>query len=111
MPSSSPPIWPNTRELLATGTWKVGPLHLPEPRHLLPIAAAWGMTIVVMVGLNDLGSSLLFFALFVVMLWVATERAAYLGVGALLFAAGAYMAYRSVSKVGTAGRAVARPLG
>ena len=89
------------RELLATGTWKVGPLHLPEPRHLLPIAAAWGMTIVVMVGLNDLGSSLLFFALFVVMLWVATERAAYLGVGALLFAAGTYMAYRSVSKVET----------
>ena len=82
------------RELLATGTWKVGPLHLPEPRHLLPIAAAWGVTIVIMVGLNDLGSSLLFFTLFVVMLWVATERAAYLGVGALLFAVGAYMAYR-----------------
>jgi cell division protein FtsW (lipid II flippase) len=89
------------RELLATGTWKVGFLHLPEPRHLLPIAAAWGMTIVVMVGLNDLGSSLLFFTLFVVMLWVATEKAAYLGLGVVLFAAGAYMAYRTVSKVET----------
>ena len=37
---------------------------------------------------KDLGSSLLFFALFMAMLWVATERAAYLGVGAVLFACG-----------------------
>ncbi|MFV0309124.1 MAG: FtsW/RodA/SpoVE family cell cycle protein [Desertimonas sp.] len=89
------------RELLATGTWKVGPLRLPEPRHLLPIAVAWGFTVLVMVGLNDLGSSLLFFALFVVMLWVATERTSYLLLGAVLFALGAYIAYQTVSKVST----------
>ena len=38
------------RELIAAGTWKVGPFHLPEPRHLLPIVLAWGFAVVVMVG-------------------------------------------------------------
>jgi peptidoglycan glycosyltransferase len=80
------------RELLATATWKVGPLWLPEPRHLGPIVVAWAVSVTVMVGQSDLGSSLLFFALFVVMLWVATERTSYLAVGGVLFAAGAFAA-------------------
>ena len=63
------------RELLAISTWKVGPLRLPDPKHLGPVLLAWGVSLVVMVFQKDLGSSLLFFALFVVMLWVATERA------------------------------------
>ena len=69
------------RELIADSNWKVGPFRLPEPRHLLPILLAWGFTVLVMVAQRDLGSSLLFFALFVVMMWVATERAAYLVIG------------------------------
>ncbi len=81
------------RELIAVSAWRVGPLRLPEPRHLLPIVLAWGFTIVVMVGEKDLGSSLLFFALFVVMMWVATERASYLVIGLVLFAAAAYVAW------------------
>jgi len=89
------------RELLATGTWKVGFLRLPEPRHLLPIVAAWGISVLVMVGLNDLGSSLLFFTLFVVMLWVATERLWYLLVGGVLFAGAAWASFRMFSKVQT----------
>jgi len=39
---------------------------------------------------RDLGSSLLFFGLFVVLLYVATERPSWLAVGGLLFLAGAY---------------------
>ncbi len=62
------------RELIAASTWKVGPFHLPEPRYIAPIVLAWGFAVVVMVAQKDLGSSLLFFTLFVVMLWVATER-------------------------------------
>ena len=46
---------------------------------------AWGVSLVVMVAEKDLGSSLLFFALFVALLWVATERATYLVVGLALF--------------------------
>jgi peptidoglycan glycosyltransferase len=90
-----------TRELIAAGTWKVGPLRLPEPRHLLPIVFAWAFAVLVMVGERDLGSSLLFFALFVVMMWVATERAVYLLVGLVLFGAAAYVSYRLFGHVQT----------
>jgi len=82
------------RELIAASTWHVGPLHLPEPRHFLPIVFAWGFAVVVMVGQKDLGSSLLFFTLFVVMLWVATERATFLVIGFILFGGASYMSYR-----------------
>lgn len=89
------------RELIAAGTWKVGPLHLPEPRHLLPIVLAWGFAVVVMVAEKDLGSSLLFFTLFVVMIWVATERAAFLVIGLVLFAGAAFLAWTMFSHVQT----------
>jgi cell division protein FtsW (lipid II flippase) len=81
------------RELLALSTRRLGPLYLPDPRHLGPLLAAWGVSLLVMVNQKDLGSSLLFFALFVLLVWVATERAAYLVLGFGLFAVGAYSAY------------------
>ena len=87
------------RELISASTWRLGPLHLPEPRHLFPILLAWGFSVVVMVAEQDLGSSLLFFTLFVVMIWVATERASYLVIGAALFAGAAYTAWRMFSHV------------
>ncbi len=76
------------------GSWKVGPLRLPEPRDLGPVLVAWGVSMIVLIGQRDLGSSLLFFALFVVMLWVATERAAYLAIGGVLFVGGALAVWR-----------------
>jgi peptidoglycan glycosyltransferase len=89
------------RELIASGTWKVGPLRLPAPRDLLPVALAWGFAVMVMFAQKDLGSALLFFTLFVVMLWVATERAGYLVLGLVLFAGAAYFAWRTVGTVET----------
>jgi cell division protein FtsW (lipid II flippase) len=89
------------RELIAAGTWKVGPFHLPEPRHLLPVLLAWAFAVVVMVAEKDLGSSLLFFTLFVVMMWVATERAAFLVIGLVLFAGAAYLAWTMFAHVQT----------
>ncbi|HEY4609578.1 MAG TPA: FtsW/RodA/SpoVE family cell cycle protein [Ilumatobacteraceae bacterium] len=89
------------RELIASAGWRVGPLHLPELRHLLPIALAWGFAVVVMVAEQDLGSSLLFFTLFVVMMWVSTERASYLVIGLILFSGAAYTAWRLVDHVQT----------
>lgn len=89
------------RELLAMATWRVGPLWLPEPRHLGPVVVAWATSVLIMVSQRDLGSSLLFFTLFVVMLWVATERVAYLAIAAVMFVAGAYGAWWSFSHVRT----------
>ena len=91
----------NRRELIAASTWKLGPLRLPEPRYIAPILMAWGFAVVVMVFQKDLGSSLLFFTLFVVMMWVATERVGYLLVGAVLFAGAAYFSWTQFSHVQT----------
>lgn len=87
------------RELLALGSWRVGPLVLPDPKHLGPLLGAWAASLVVMVFERDLGSSLLFFTLFLVMLWVSTGRATYLAVGGVLFAGGAIAAWRMFDHV------------
>ncbi len=87
------------RELIATSVWKVGPLRLPDPKYLGPVVIAWAVTLVVMVYQKDLGSSLLFFALFVVMIWVATDRTSFLVLGGGLFAAGAWFAWKSFGHV------------
>lgn len=87
------------RELLALSTFRLGPLHLPDPKHLGPILLAWGVSLGVMTLQKDLGSSLLFFVLFVVMLWIATGRVTYLTLGGTLFLAGATFAYAQFSHV------------
>lgn len=89
------------KELIVQGHTTVLGITLPELRHLGPILLAWGMSVVVMVGEKDLGSSLLFFTLFVVMLWVATERTSFLLMGLGLFAGGATIAYNLFSHVQT----------
>ncbi len=82
------------RELLALGSWRVGPLLLPDPRHFGPLLAAWATSLLIMVQAKDLGSSLLFFALFLVMLWISTGRTSYLLTGGLLFCGGAVAGWR-----------------
>ena len=87
------------KELLAVATRRLGPLALPEPRHLGPLLFAWLVSLAVLFFQKDLGSSLLFFGLVVVLLWVATARFAYLLIGTVMFAAGAAFAYRTFTHV------------
>jgi len=68
-------------------------------RVIGPLVLAWALTLLVMIAERDFGSSMLFFALFIAMLWVATARPVYLGAGAALFAAGAAFAYSSFAHV------------
>jgi peptidoglycan glycosyltransferase len=87
------------RELLTLSTRRIGGLHLPEPRHLAPLLGAWGVAILVMVAERDLGSSLLFFTLFVTMVYVATGRAAFLLLSLVMFVGAAYVAWRQFGHV------------
>jgi peptidoglycan glycosyltransferase len=87
------------RELLRMATFEIGPLSLPEPKHAGPVLAAWAVSLVVLIYQKDLGTSLLFFAVFVTMVWIATERNAYLVFGGLLFLAGAFISYRQFGHV------------
>ena len=89
------------RELLSMATWPRFRPVLPDLRHLGPVLFAWGMAILVMTAQKDLGSSLLFFALFMVMLWVATGRAASPLGAAFMFGAAAYGAWTQFSHVQT----------
>ncbi|NTU70630.1 MAG: FtsW/RodA/SpoVE family cell cycle protein [Coriobacteriia bacterium] len=87
------------RELLSVSTRRIFGLRLPEPRTLGPLLLMWVISLVVLVFERDLGSSLLFFAIFLVMLYAATGRAAYVVVGLVLFGAGATVAYKLFSHV------------
>ena len=78
------------RELLQVATARIGPFRLPPAKHLGPVLLAWGASLAILFVQRDLGASLLYFGIFVVMLWVATGRAAYLVIGLLLFMVGAY---------------------
>jgi cell division protein FtsW (lipid II flippase) len=84
------------RELLEAG---VGRLGLPRAKDLGPLLLAWGASLAVLFLERDLGASLLFFGVFVVMLWVASGRIGYLIVGGILFAAGALIGYLAFSHV------------
>ncbi len=87
------------RELLSEALHRVGTVFVPDLKHFGPVVLAWGVSLVIMIAERDLGSSLLFFALFIAMLWVATGRGAYLGIGSLLFGAGALIAWSSFAHV------------
>ena len=87
------------RELLGMATFPRFRPFLPDLKHLGPVLLAWGFSIVIMTAEKDLGSSLLFFALFMLMVWVATERTAYVVVGGGLFAVGSFFAYHSFNHV------------
>jgi len=87
------------RDALALAGRRFLGIDLPRGRDLGPILVAWLLSLGVLVFQRDLGSSLLFFGLFLVLLYVATERPGWLVVGGLLFAAGAYFSYLTFSHV------------
>ncbi|MEM9714655.1 MAG: FtsW/RodA/SpoVE family cell cycle protein, partial [Actinomycetota bacterium] len=81
-------------EILSLSDLRVGPLRLPDPRHLGPLLAAWGASLLVMVFERDLGSSLLLFTVVMVVIWVATGRLVFVVGGLGLFAVGALVSWR-----------------
>jgi cell division protein FtsW (lipid II flippase) len=80
------------RELLALAGRRVAGVDLPRARDLGPLLVAWGASLLILVRESDLGSSLLFFGIFLVVLYVATQRASWLLVGIALFLVGAVFA-------------------
>ena len=87
------------RDLILMAGRKVGPLQLPRFKDLGPMLAAWGVSIGVLVLQRDLGSSILFFGLFMAMIYVATSRVSWVLIGVALLAAGGFVALQLFSHV------------
>lgn len=81
------------RDVLALAGARILGLDLPRARDLGPILVMWLISLAILVVQRDLGTSLLFFGLFVMMLYVATERAGWVVLGLLLFVAGAWFSF------------------
>jgi len=89
------------REMLSASSLKVGPLSLPRPRMLAPMLVMWGLSLLVVVFERDLGSALLFFTFFVIMLYVCTGRVSYVIFFALMLAVGGVFCYHFFGHVQT----------
>jgi cell division protein FtsW (lipid II flippase) len=87
------------RDALALAGRRVVFVDLPRGRDLGPILGMWLVSLGILVFESDLGSSLLFFGLFLTALYVATERPGWLVVGGGLFLVGALAAYKLVPHV------------
>ncbi|ENO18403.1 cell division protein FtsW [Schaalia cardiffensis F0333] len=74
------------RDNLAIGGRKFLGMRLPRARDLGPILVVWLIGILILVLQRDLGTSLLFFGLFVAILYVATNRVSWLVIGFAMFA-------------------------
>ena len=89
------------RDQLAVGGKKVLGLQLPRIKDLGPIILVWVASMGVLVVQHDLGTSLMFFAMFVAMLYVATGRTSWIIIGLIAFAAGAVLAASIFGHVGS----------
>ncbi|MCB5163355.1 FtsW/RodA/SpoVE family cell cycle protein [Streptomyces bambusae] len=77
------------RDALALASRRFMGLYLPRGRDLGPILMIWAMSLLILIFENDLGTSLLFFGMFVIMLYVATERTSWIVIGLLMSVGGA----------------------
>jgi cell division protein FtsW (lipid II flippase) len=88
------------RDVLALAGRRFLGIDLPRARDLGPVLIAWGASLLILVFETDIGTSALFFGLFVVMIYIATQRTSWLLIGFLLFLGGAWAASTLFSHVG-----------
>ncbi|MEV4654634.1 FtsW/RodA/SpoVE family cell cycle protein [Micromonospora sp. NPDC049301] len=88
------------REVLSLASRRFLGIDFPRGRDLGPVVGVWLISVLVLVFEKDLGTSLLYFGMFVVTLYIATERVSWLLIGLVLFFGGAYLAYFLGSTVG-----------
>lgn len=89
----------SNRDLILMAGRKVGPLQLPRMRDMAPMVIAWLLSIGVLVVQRDLGSAILFFGLFILMIYVATARISWVIIGLLMVVVGGVFAALTMGHV------------
>jgi cell division protein FtsW (lipid II flippase) len=89
------------RPLLVDESTKVGPIRLPPLPYLAPMVVMWAIALGIVIVQSDLGAALLFFAVFLLLLYVSTARVSFVVVGLAAFVAGAGFLYFVVDRVRT----------
>ncbi|NMB45846.1 MAG: FtsW/RodA/SpoVE family cell cycle protein [Firmicutes bacterium] len=85
-------IYSENLQLFAHPTARLGPISIPEPRHLVPLLIMWILFLFVLVVQRDLGSAVLYYALFALLGFCATGQPVYLVVPVLMGCIGGAMA-------------------
>ena len=80
----------DTRQMLATGGRRVLGYTLPPLKYLGPVVVIWGIAMLILILLHDIGSSLMFYGGLLSILYVATGRLSFVIVGVVAFALGAW---------------------
>lgn len=88
------------RDLILLAGKKIGPVTFPRFRDMGPLVIAWLISMGVLVFQRDLGSAILFFGLFMVMIYLATSRVSWIILGLVLVAVGGLIAVNTISHVG-----------
>jgi cell division protein FtsW (lipid II flippase) len=80
----------DTRQVLVMGARRILGVTIPPIKHFGPVVVIWGLAMLIMILLHDIGSSLMFYGGLLAVLYVATGRLSFVVVGALAFAIGAW---------------------
>jgi cell division protein FtsW (lipid II flippase) len=88
------------REVLSLASKRILGIDFPRGRDLGPVLVVWLLSLMVLVFEKDLGTSLMYFGMFVVTLYIATERSSWLIIGLLLFFGGAFLAWSLGATIG-----------
>jgi len=81
------------RPLLVEESTRIGPLRVPPLPYLAPMVAMWAIALGIVIVQRDLGAALLFFAVFLLLLYVSTARLSYVALGLVAFVVGAAVLY------------------
>jgi cell division protein FtsW (lipid II flippase) len=89
----------DTRQLLVSSGRRIAGITFPPLKHLGPLLVVWGLAMLLLVFIRDLGSSLMFFGAFLALIYVATNRFTFVAIGLGLFGLGAWFFSSTVGHV------------
>ena len=89
----------DTRQLLVSGTRRFLGITIPPIKHFGPMLVIWGIAMLIMIVLRDIGSSLMFYGGLLAVLYVATGRISFVVIGLFAFALGAWYLGTHISHV------------